>query len=60
MDKEEVISAAKSVYQKGYREGFTDACGLMRDATTGLVVSMEESLDSKTVVVDEQEELEND
>lgn len=53
MDKQELTEAIKSVYQKGYREGFTDACGLMRNATADLVQSMSESLEDHTVVVDD-------
>lgn len=45
----------KSAYQKGYREGFTDACDLMRNATADLVQSMAESLEGHTIVVDEYE-----
>ena len=58
MDRKRLLEATKKTYQEGYKAGFTDACDLMRDATTDLVTSMEEGLDSKTVVVDEQEGLE--
>ena len=58
MDRKKLLEATKKAYQEGYRAGFTDACDLMRGATTDLVVSMEESLDSKTIALDEREGLE--
>ena len=58
MDRKKLLEAMKKTYQSGYKDGFTDACNLMRGATMDLVVSMKESLDSKTFVVDEQEGLE--
>ena len=53
MDKKEAISAAKAIYQKGYSEGFIDACNLMRESTMALVESMNESLDTATQVFEE-------
>lgn len=58
MDRKKMLEAMKKTYQEGYKAGFTDACDLMRGATTDLVASMEESLDSKTIVVEEREGLE--
>ena len=54
MDRKQLVKAVKEAYQKGYRDGFSDACNLMRDATSDLVQSMEEGLDEHTIVVDEQ------
>lgn len=53
MSREKLTKAIRSVYQKGYREGFTDACNLMRNATMDLVQSMAETLEEHTIVVDE-------
>lgn len=53
MNRDELTKVIKDSYQKGYREGFADACGLMRDATMDLVQSMEEGLSDHTMVVDE-------
>lgn len=53
MNREKLTEVIKSAYQKGYREGFTDACDLMRDNATDLVQSMTESLEKHTIVVDE-------
>lgn len=44
MDKKEVTNDLKAIYQKGYADGFTDACTLMRKSTVDLVESMNESL----------------
>jgi hypothetical protein len=55
MNRDELVKFIKDSYQKGYREGFTDACNLMRDATTGLVRSMEKGLSSHVIAVDEME-----
>lgn len=48
MDKKEairdVIRGAKVAYQKGYSEGFTDACNLMKKAAGDLVESINEAL----------------
>lgn len=57
MDKKEAISAAKAIYQKGYSEGFTDACNLMRESTAALVESMNETLDTATQVFEGSEEI---
>jgi hypothetical protein len=54
MDRKQLVDAIKEAYQKGYRDGFSDACNLMRDATSNLVQSMEEGLEEHTIVVDEQ------
>lgn len=54
MNREQLMKALKEAYQKGYRDGFSDACNLMRDATSNLVQSMEEGLEEHTIVVDEQ------
>lgn len=54
MDRKQLVKAVKEAYQKGYRDGFSDACNLMRDTTSDLVQSMEEGLDEHTIVVDEQ------
>lgn len=54
MDRKELTKAIKSAYQKGYRDGFTDACDLMRNATIDLVQSMTEGLEEHTIAVDEE------
>ena len=56
MNREHLMKAIKEAYQKGYRDGFSDACGLMRDATSDLILSMEEGLEEHIIVVDEQGE----
>ena len=55
MNRDELVKLIKDFYQKGYREGFTDACGLMCNATTDLVRSMEEGLSNHVIAVDEME-----
>lgn len=54
-NREKLKDAILATYRKGYREGFTDACSLMRNATIDLAQSMEESLEEHTIVVDEEE-----
>ena len=54
MDREHLVKALKEAYQKGYRDGFTDSCNLLRDATSDLMQSMEDGLAEHTLVVDEQ------
>lgn len=53
MDRKQLMKAIKEAYQKGYRDGFSDACNLMRDTTSGLIQSMEEGLEERTIVVNE-------
>ena len=53
MGRERLVKVVKEAYQKGYRDGFSDACNLMRDTTSNLMQSMEESLEEHTTVVDE-------
>ena len=54
-NRKKLMDAIKTAYQRGYREGFADACGLIRDATKDLVQSMDESLEEHTIIVDEEE-----
>ena len=42
--EDEVIKTAKSIYQKGYKEGFSDACKLMNQAVSDLATSMTETI----------------
>ena len=42
--EDEVIETAKAIYQKGYKEGFSDACKLMNNAVTDLAASMAETI----------------
>ena len=44
MGEKEVTNELKAIYQKGYTDGFTDACTLMRESTMALIESMNESL----------------
>ena len=53
MSREHLVKAVKESYQKGYHDGFFDACNLMRDTTSDLIQSMEEGLEEHTIVVDE-------
>ena len=57
MNKKEAATAVKAIYQKGYSEGFTDACNLMRDSTGALIESMNESLATTTQIFEELGEL---
>lgn len=54
MSREKEVWLAKEWYQKGYREGFTDACDLVEHSLPDLKASMEEGLNSHTVAVDEE------
>lgn len=56
MNRAKEVWLAKEWYQKGYRDGFTDACDLVEHSLSGLKASMEKGLDSYTIVVDEKGE----
>lgn len=55
MNRNELVNVVKDSYQKGYRDGFMDACDLMRTATTDLAQSMEEGLLNSVTAVDTEE-----
>ena len=42
--EDEVIKTAKAFYQKGYKEGFSDACKLMSNAIADLATSASETI----------------
>ena len=56
MNRAKEVWLAKEWYQKGYREGFTDACDLVEHALPSLKAFMEKGLDSHTIAVDEEGE----
>lgn len=56
MNRAKEVWLAKEWYQKGYREGFTDACDLAENTLSDLKASMEEGLVSHTIAVDEKGE----
>ena len=45
--EEKVIKTAKAIYQKGYKEGFSDACKLMNQAVADLATSMTETIEEE-------------
>lgn len=54
MDREHLVKAVKEAYKKGYHDGFSVSCRLMRNTTSNLMQSMEKGLDEHIIVVDQQ------
>ena len=60
MNREELKSEIKKVYEQGYREGFVYACDViapaLTDATTSIVAKLKERVkDIEVEVIDEHE-----
>lgn len=58
MNREELKAAIKEAYQKGYHEGFADACDTivpaLTEATIGIVTKLKEAAqEAKAEIIDE-------